>query len=192
MLRLIKLFRRRKTGTELCLQHHHKAVRASVVRTLHRLGMTGRVEIKPFDAGGQPPALFITVERNVVKVSQAAMAMLAKEIVAHAKRKYATEIEGVYWRIDADFEAQDDLGDDVLGPTTLGYLVEETTELHHQACEQLSEMERMISAIATEQSDSADVCTLSRQIRDSIDLRRHERGIVDMQHHNTRTEEVPQ
>lgn len=144
--------------------------------------MTGRVEIKPFDAGGWPPALFITVERNVVKVSQAAMAMLAKEIVAHAKRKYATEIEGVYWRIDADFEARDDLGDDVLGPSTLGYLVEETTALHHQACEQLSEMESMISTIATEHGDPAEAGSLARQVRDAIDRRRHERGRADIRH----------
>lgn len=133
---------------------------------------------------GQPPALFITIERAALKHSQAAMAMLSREIVAHARRKYATEIEGVYWRIDVDFEAQDDLAEAVLGPTTLGYLVEETSALHHRADARFSELDEMMEAIDTPftKGDPAQADALARQVRNTIDQRRHERCGTDALH----------
>ncbi|MBU1664838.1 MAG: hypothetical protein KKG92_05495 [Gammaproteobacteria bacterium] len=165
----------------------HKAVCSSVTRMLHRLGMSGRAEIRPLGGTGQPPALFITVERAVVKLSQATMSMLSREAIAHAQRKYATEIEGVYWRIEVDFDRQDDLeGEgDAFGPTTLGYLVEEASVLDSD----LAALGKMISEaeaklVAAENAvhpvpETGQVNSMARQVRDSIDRRRHERGLVD-------------
>jgi len=162
----------------------HKAVCSSVVRMLHRLGMTGRAEIKPFGAPGRPPALFITVERAVVKLSQAAMSVLSRESVAHARRKYATEIEGVYWRIEADFDKQDDdMEEGVFGPTTIGYLVEEAAVLDSDMDalgKLIQKTEAAITAaehVAQPASDTGQVNDLARQVRDTIDRRRQERGL---------------
>jgi len=150
---------------------------------LHRLGMTGRAEIKPFGAPGRPPALFITVERAIVKVSQAAMSVLSRESVAHAQRKYATEIEGVYWRIEVDFDKQDDLEEGVFGPTTIGYLVEEAAVLDSDMDalgKLIQKTEAAITAaehVAQPASDTGQVNDLARQVRDTIDRRRQERGL---------------
>lgn len=149
--------------------------------------MRGRAEIKPFGDADRP-AMFITVDRAVVKLSQAAMGMLSKEIVAHAKRKYATEIASVYWRIEADFEADDELAGEVFGPTTLGYLVEESSDRHQPAGSQTP-------ADTLDGVDPVRVGFLARRVRASIDRRRHERGMADIELHHTythHTEEVTQ
>ncbi len=145
--------------------------------------MTARAEIKPFGAPGRPPALFITVERAVVKLSQAAMSVLSRESVAHAQRKYTTEIEGVYWRIEVDFDKQDDLDmeGDVFGPTTIGYLVvEETTHLHRQVDAQAAQLEQTIHQVNADIATGLDVSGqadgLARQVRESIGQRRRERA----------------
>lgn len=186
---MFRLFRPQKSGAEIHHQNHHKAVCSSVVRTLHRLGMSGRAEIKPFGDADRP-AMFITVDRAVVKLSQAAMGMLSKEIVAHAKRKYATEIASVYWRIEADFEADDELAGEVLGPSTLGYLVDESSDRH-----QLASSLTPTPADTLDGVDPVRVGYLARRVRASIDRRRHERGMADfeLRHTNTHhTEEVSQ
>jgi len=152
--------------------------------------MTGQVEIKPFDAVSRPPALFITVERAVVRLSQAAMGMLSREIVAHAKRKYATEIDGVYWRIEADLDNQDDLETDVFGPTTLGYLVEETAELHQQVDARTNTLEQTLHAlntdIATGLGASTQAEALSRHVREKAARRRDERRLAERSATTTR------
>ncbi len=177
-------------ATEACHSAHHKPVCSSVIRMLHRLGMTGRVEVQPFGAPNLPPSLFITVNKAVVKLSQAAMAMLSREIIAHAAGKYQTEIHGVYWRIEADFETPDDfdLEGDVFGPTTVGYLVEETVELHQRVEAQANNLEQTIQALNADIASGLDVRAkaISQQVLDKTARRRDERRLAERSATTTR------
>lgn len=169
-------------GAAGATSQHHKSVCTSICRTLHRLGMSGRVDIRPF-ADGKSPALFITIERSALKHSQAAMAILAREMVDYARRKYQTEIDGVYWRIEADFDHQDDLMGDVFGPTTVGYLVEETIALYQQADSQVTRLGQAIhqvnANIAAGLGVSGQSVAPANQVRDVIDRHRFERGTAE-------------
>lgn len=184
MRRFFRLSRR--TGREGLDEQQaslRKAVCSSFVRAMRRHGMTGRAEIKQFEAPDKPPAMFVTVERAAVKLSQASLAMLSREIVAHAQRKYATTIVGVYWRIEADYDSQDEPDGDVFGPTTQGYLVEESSILDgdlaamekmlHEAESKLAVSEHVLSQAT--QFLSTDIS--AQQLLDKTSRRREERRV---------------
>lgn len=158
-----------------------KAVCQSFVRALRRHGMTGRAEILPFGLPSAPPTLFITVERAAVRVSQEAMSVLAREIVGHAKRKYDTEIGGVYWRIETMRDQQDGMDD--LSPSTTGYLVEESDILDHDLTaigKMLRETENKLDASDHVLSQCAQAFSLSdcsQHIQEKTSKRRQERGL---------------
>ncbi|MDP1904181.1 MAG: hypothetical protein Q8M09_08055 [Pseudomonadota bacterium] len=158
-----------------------KAVCQSFVRALRRLGMTGRAEILPFGLPNTPPTLFITVERAAVRVSQEAMSVLAREIVGHAKRKYDTELGGVYWRIETMQDHPDGMDD--LSPSTAGYLVEESAILDEDLAaisKMLRETENKLNASDHVLSQCAHALSLSgysRHVQEKTSRRRQERGL---------------
>jgi len=174
MRRLLRLSGRSESGKlDESQAGLRKAVCSSFVRAMRRHGMTGRAEIKQFDAPGKPPALFVTVERATVRLSQASMSILAKEIVAHAQRKYATKIEGVYWRIEADFDRQDDLDSDVFGPTIQGYLVEESSIMDCDLAAMGKMLQEAEGKLAASEQALTDIS--AQQLLDRTSRRRQER-----------------
>lgn len=98
-----------------------EAVCQSFVRMLHRLGVISVARIGPSSLQGERHALYVTIRKSAIKVSQEAMGLLSERIVGHARKKYRTDIECVYWRIDCSGPALDQDGP----PTVIGYLVEE-------------------------------------------------------------------
>ncbi|MDP2430828.1 MAG: hypothetical protein Q8O33_02235 [Pseudomonadota bacterium] len=159
-----------------------KAVCSSFVRALRRLGMSGRAEIQTFGPPGGSPSLFVTVERVAVRVSQEAMSMLSQKIVEHAKAKYDTEIICVYWRIEIRQDQPG--GTEDLGPSTAGYLVEESAILDSDLAAiglMLRESEGMLDAserILSQPMPDPPIGEVVQQLRDKTTQRRQERELV--------------
>lgn len=155
-----------------------EAVCQSFVRMLHRLGVISVARIGPSASQGEGRALYVTIRKSAIKVSQDAMGLLADRIVEHARKKYRTDIECVYWRIDCSAgPAMDQDGP----PTVIGYLVEEGDGLGGD----LEEIRRMIAATemkvqsATNAIQTIEVLAVAAEGQMSRNMaRREQRGLL--------------
>lgn len=183
MRRLFRLARRpADSGLDERQARLRNAVCSSFVRTLRRLGMTGRAEIQTFGSPDSSPSLFVTIERVAVRISQEAMSMLSQKFVEHAKAKYDTEIICVYWRIEIRQDQPD--GTEDFGPSTTGYLVEESAILDSDLAaigQMLRESESKLDVserILSQSMPDLLIGEVVQQLRDKTTQRRQERDLV--------------
>lgn len=153
-----------------------KEIERAALRMLAKSGMDGHVRLWPNPLlANRKPALLISVDRANRRFSQVALGLLGEYCIAYVQRHFELDLEGVFWSIHPEADMAQDLSS--CGPTTIGYLVEETGELLASevlTLEQLATMSDEIQHAIQEQLDGRQVAL---QTRAAIEKRRDERGL---------------
>jgi len=154
----------------------HKEIERAALRMLAKSGMDGNVRLwrNPQHATGKP-VLLIVVDRASRRFSQVALGLLGDYCITYIRRHFELELEGVFWSIHPEADMAEALS--VCGPTTLGYLVEETHCLLESEEMTLERLAQMSDDIQHTIQDQLDAGVLAQKTRAAIKIRRDERGL---------------
>ncbi len=154
----------------------HQEIERAALRMLAKSGMDGYVRLWPNPLmANRKPALIIHVDRASRRFSQVALGLLGEYCITYVARHFELELEGVFWSIHPEADLAEALS--TCGPTTIGYLVEETHGLMASEEMTLERLARMSDDIQHTIQDQLDAGVLAQQTRAAFERRRHERGL---------------
>lgn len=107
---------------------YRKDIERAALRMLAKSGMGGQVRLWPnLHQEHGKPALLINVDKATRRFSQVALGLLGDYFVTYVVDHHGLALEGVFWSIHPEADMPAELFS--CGPTTIGYLVEETDDL---------------------------------------------------------------
>jgi len=174
--RLLRLLHPAAEADRAVVHPRHQEIERAALRMLVKAGMDGHARLWPNPlVANRKPALLIQVDKASRRFSQVALGLLGEYCSTYVQRHFELELEGVFWSIHPEADMAEALS--ACGPTTLGYLVEETHGLMASEEMTLERLAQLSDDIQHAIQDQLDAGLLAKQTRTAIKNRRDERGL---------------
>ena len=176
MRRLLRLLHLVAEADRAVVHPRHQEIERAALRMLVKAGMDGHARLWPNPLmAHRKPALLIQVDKASRRFSQVALGLLGDYCITYVAQHFELELDRVFWSIHPEADLAEALS--ACGPTTLGYLVEETHGLLESEAMTLERLAQLSDDIQHEIQGQLDADVLAQKTRAAIQNRRNERGL---------------